>query len=306
MKTKQVKMLSPMARLCYWIRERHHIYLHKQQGKPKPWTNDEILQSYFFTNPYRENDKTTVWFRQNVREPLRNESKVLAATIIFRWFNKVETGKALFKYTPTDSVGERRATLDTSLLCSWDSRKAKRLLSKLEKPFTGAFMIPARPGSNKIEHVCECIDLVVGCPSDEKSLLQGIKNSTLEHAHSQLVQYPYLGGFMAYEVVTDLRHTHILENASDIMTWANPGPGCARGLWRLRGKSFQGVPAAHGCKPPDGWLEQMRALLPRVNRRIRGCPKFEMRDLEHSLCEFDKYSRVLLGEGRAKRRYQGI
>ena len=32
-------------------------------------------------------------------------------------------------------------------------------------------------------------------------------------------------------------------------------------------------------------------------------PKLEMRDIEHSLCEFDKYERVRNGEGAPRGRY---
>jgi hypothetical protein len=34
-------------------------------------------------------------------------------------------------------------------------------------------------------------------------------------------------------------------------------------------------------------------------------PPFEMREVEHSLCEYDEYVRLLLFEGKAKRRYPG-
>jgi hypothetical protein len=33
-------------------------------------------------------------------------------------------------------------------------------------------------------------------------------------------------------------------------------------------------------------------------------PSVEMRDIEHSLCEFDKYERVRLGEGRPRMKYK--
>jgi hypothetical protein len=44
-------------------------------------------------------------------------------------------------------------------------------------------------------------------------------------------------------------------------------------------------------------LEITRASLPDM-------PKFEMREIEHSLCEADKYLRILEG-GRCKRRFNG-
>lgn len=34
-------------------------------------------------------------------------------------------------------------------------------------------------------------------------------------------------------------------------------------------------------------------------------PPFEMRQVEMSLCEYDKYVRLLLGDGKSKRSYPG-
>ena len=60
MKVSLVRKLSPTEQFLYWFKERHQIYLKRQRGEPPPWTDDEVLQSYYFTNPYREHDKTTV------------------------------------------------------------------------------------------------------------------------------------------------------------------------------------------------------------------------------------------------------
>ena len=43
---------------------------------------------------------------------------------------------------------------------------------------------------------------------------------------------------MAYEVVTDLNYTKILQNVDDKMTWANAGPGAVRGLNRIYNRSL--------------------------------------------------------------------
>jgi len=55
-----------------WMVDRHEIFLKKEEGRPKPWTQDKIFLENKFCNPFRENDKTTVWFRENIREPLRD------------------------------------------------------------------------------------------------------------------------------------------------------------------------------------------------------------------------------------------
>lgn len=290
---KDVAGLSPLDRFLYWICQRHEIWLKKELGFKKPWTTDPVFQSFFFTSCYRENDKTTVWFRNNIRDPLRDKPEVLFATVAFRWFNLPATGEILLK---------------NNLLEDWNYGKAVRILNEVKgrkkQIFTGAYMVPAVPGSSKVEHVCKCLNPIWRA---RRNTVAHIKlKKTLEECHSLLSEFSYLGGFSAYEVVTDLRHTYLLENAPDIMTWCNPGPGCARGLKRLAGEDLHGLPAARGCKAPKDYLEQMQRLLKLANRKLRKMPRFEMREIEHSLCEFDKYERARLNDGHMKRGYKGV
>ena len=89
------------------------------------------------------------------------------------------------------------------------------------------------------------------------------------------------------------------------MTWSNPGPGAIRSLCRLLGRELTTKRNAT-CPPvPRDWEEQTRKLLATMQRDLADLPTFEMRDVEHSLCEYDKYVRLLFNEGKAKRRYSG-
>ena len=285
MLVEQVRKLSAFDRMIYWIKERQQIYIKKAAGLPKPWSKDEILQKYYFCNCFREQDKTTVWFRENIRAPLDNTPAVFMATVIFRWFNKIETGKML---------------LERKLYTNWDEHKAVILLRDLNKNqpvFTSAYMIKCGngPPGCKIPMVCNCITQLWRC---KEILVEAcLSSNNLESVHSHLCTFRGLGGFMSYEVVTDLRHTYLLKTATDIDTWANPGPGCLRGLsWLL-----------YGCQ--DGRvshpLAKMHELLPRVRAALPHM-KFEMRDIEHLLCESDKYNRALYGTGKNKRNYNGV
>ena len=120
-------------------------------------------------------------------------------------------------------------------------------------------------------------------------------------------QHRYIGWgpFMAYEVVTDLRHTRYLKDAHDIYSWANAGPGAIRGLNRLYGRNLEAKPH------PRQTNEEMHTLMQDLNRltdpgfasTFPGELRFEMRDVEHTLCEFDKYERVRLGEGKMRSKY---
>ena len=87
---------AELDRYCYWQTERESIRIKKESAVlSPPWTDDPILQEFKFCQVFREDDRTTRWFRTHIREPMRNEEDVLMATIIFRWFNLIETGRTL-------------------------------------------------------------------------------------------------------------------------------------------------------------------------------------------------------------------
>jgi hypothetical protein len=295
--TKDVAELKPLDQFVYWCVERNLIYKRKTAGAEPPWTDDEILQSYFFCNPYRENDKVTQWFRTNVRDPLKDKPEVVFATICFRWFNWIPTGEVL--------LGELHHP-EQNLLIHWDLEDAIDRLETMkeagEKVFTGAFNI-SNSGSTKpkINRVCE--DYIQPVWEDLvtiKRKLLTYTGMTMQRSHEILMEYPGLrgSGFMAYEIVCDLRYTHVLCNAPDKLTWSNPGPGAKRGINRLLGRPLEA--------PVKDWPEQSQRLLKQVNERLpRSMPRFEMREIEHSLCEYDKFCRALNGDGHMKRRYDG-
>ena len=83
-------------------RERYQIKLRREAGHPRPWTKDPIFNEWRFTNVHREDDRTTVWFRENIRGSLAQRDihfdsllRILEATLIFRWFNRIETGEMI-------------------------------------------------------------------------------------------------------------------------------------------------------------------------------------------------------------------
>lgn len=328
---EDVAKLDPFGQFVYWIQERHAVHLRRRAGQGKPWTDDRVLQKYFFTNPYRENDKVTQWFRKNVRGPLSDieDYKVLFATVAFRWFNLPDTGVLLMgrdtmdPLVPTAEEVAAAGGYDElwrkggNLLLDWNEGTAVKRLTKAWDDgrgpvFTGAYMIKAGNGPRgcKIPQVCEAITRVWKQRDRLAAIAQ--QEQSLKVVWAELMKFPFLGAFMSYEVVCDLRYTFLLNTATDINTWGNPGPGAYRGLYRLEGgKPGKGADDAH--RHVKNAVDKMVALLPRVNRALpKLMPRFEVREVEHSLCEYDKYCRALAIElhgdttqGRMKRRYPG-
>jgi hypothetical protein len=276
----------------YWINERHAIYLSKAAGQPKPWTNDKIFQQYKFTNPFRELDKTTVWMREHLTRPNSNASieETLFNCCVFRMFGTMEMGAAL------------------GWIKQWDPEYVKSLargrLSMGLKVFTGAYIITNQGLKNPKEEVVCDIFLTPVWKAREQLANCIRETNSLEALHKELGRFAGWGGggFMAYEVVTDLNHTSAMPEPVDRFTWANAGPGAKRGLNRLHGRPLD---KASGVD----WNSEMRQLLdiapkhcdPEVREQV-----IDMRTIEHSLCEWDKYQRVLLGQGKPRSLYKGI
>ena len=268
-------------------RERYHIMLRRNQGKPFPWTEDSIFQDWFFCNVRREDDKTTYWFKKNIRDHVEG-LKAIEACIIFRWFNRISTGEII-----KDLLVEDR----------WDHDEVKLLLEDVRPIVTGAYMIKTTTGLNKLDGILETVDETL----PQLPQLTSSWGNSLEEAWKDLKVIPYMGPFMAYEVISDLRWTSVLSKAKDIMTWANPGPGCHRGIQRIVfGENWRGQLSRNNPDDKTYMLEVMTELLENSNSSKfwpKEWPAWEMREVEHWLCEFDKYKRVEEGN-RMKRRFR--
>ena len=109
------------------------------------------------------------------------------------------------------------------------------------------------------------------------------------------------GGFMSYEVVTDLNHTTVLDKAEDRFTWANAGPGAVRGLNRIHGRELN--KSLNQKQANEEMFDLLQLAVPCITSDIKK-ETVDMRTIEHSLCEWDKYERVRLGQGTPRSKYK--
>lgn len=275
------------SQFWYWINERQRIYLAKERGDPKPWTDDKILQDYKFTNVFREQDRVTRELRKRINKS-DNQPMIFWKTCLFRMFNWPGTYDELKKH---------------DLVNRWNEKEAKKITDQMlrdkKQVFTGAYIITNSGSTRKKNHLlCEALTSLWNARNVLPELMR--KTRSLRRSTELLRAFPMIGYFVGYELVTDFRHTPILSGAEDIMTWANVGPGARRGCNRI----FRGHFSENSRKDN---LAEMQILLEKSRSGVLEAhvPSLEMRDIEHSLCEFDKYERVRLGEGRPRSRYDG-
>ena len=270
--------------------KRETLRLVKEQGGPWPWTNDPILQTYKFTNVKRAHDKTTRWFWENVLDKHHNAPKeeLLFNCALFRYFGTIEFSEAIGGWTE-----------------NWTKHKdiirniAKERLRQGKKVFTGAYVITNQGIKAPKQDVV--IDEFLTPLWHKLPDLVAVANETQSWQAVAIEMMKLKGfggtGFMTKEVLQDAIHTPVFSTCSDINTYCPVGPGAKRGINRVLGFDKD-------AKLNNG-LEVMIKLF---NERAVFWPEdwvtLELHDIQFQLCEFDKYERVMHGEGRPRSRYK--
>jgi hypothetical protein len=279
--------------LFYWINERHRIWWNKDlMNGPKPWTQDPILQRYRFCNVFRELDKVTRWVREHIRQPYKDSEHLWHMMFTARFINWPDTLAEVIKAGAWYPHGEFDWRALVQVL---DARAARG-----EQVWTNAYTVSTN--GNPMPKPLYIVREVLETAWQNRLALQRAAHVSLQTFCEAAQQIDGIGGFMAYEAACDLRWCPgWLDSAPDILSWANAGPGAKRGLNRLHGR-----PLDKGM-PPHQAVREMRELLDLSYLYLeKHVPDLEMRDIEHSLCETDKYLRVQNGEGKPRSTYQGV
>ena len=126
----------PLRPYYEWIVERHEMYRKRALGEPYPWSKDNILNKYKFTNPFRENDAVTIWMRESFR-PIYDEEATLQNNII---------NAALFRMVgTTEFAGDFLQHHGWITPHRFDPKSIKHIiqirLAKKQKCFTGAYIV---------------------------------------------------------------------------------------------------------------------------------------------------------------------
>lgn len=279
-----------------YAQERYRILLRRRRGEAPPWTQDPVLANWRFTNVFREDDATTIWFRDNIRDKLKRRPAVIMATIAFRWFNRIETGELIKPFLLQDNYDLARMELEIR------ARKAGG-----NPTVTGAYVVKTPHGMDKIAGI---LWMIQQAKLREPVLLKWYWHTphaerTQESLWHLLQTLPYMGEFTGNEVVVDLTHTDMLEDAPDLMTWTNPGPGAALGLGLLLHQDPKAYDR-HSKDDRKAMLDIMKVLLEASKDDDywpRDWPDWTLHTVQFNLCEVSKWLRGQAGQ-QLKRRYR--
>lgn len=276
----------------YWrfAAERQAIFFRRVAGAPAPWTSDEILTTFRFTNTYRASDRVSQYLiRYVVYCGDQSPQEVVFRTILFKLFNKVETWQLLSSHLGSLTYAAYRFE-------SYD-RILTEAMSAGTRIYSSAYIMPSGgPGySRKHRAHLHLLDRMMRDELPNK--LADCKS--MKRAFELLRGYPMIGDFLAYQYVTDLNYSEVINfNEMDFVV---PGPGARSGI--------------HKCFSDLGaWSEEEVLRWVTDNQEVHFSERqlkfkslwgrrLHLIDCQNLFCEIDKYARVRFPEicGRLQR-----
>ena len=279
-----------VAAFIFFINERQKIFTNKRKGR-RTLTNNPVLANQWFTNIYREADRGTMYFRHCINQTDLAKAKyghktidtalvtkILFKSLTYRLINKIET------FTDFGTIPDLE---DFPTFLELLERKK----SQGKVIFTAAHQ---NMGYDKLlatlKYVAENIDDIA------KNVIIAASNQSLEKCMNEIMKIRNVGNFFAWQILCDLLETNILgPNSDDQWVWL--GPGAKDGLERV----FPTHTRQHG-DTQLGLTRLLRNLcalsgpMSSFNRLGLNFPAFlnkplSLKNVEHALCEYDKYFR---------------
>jgi hypothetical protein len=223
--------------------------------------------------------------------------EVVFRVILFNLFTKIETWELL------------DGTLGPLTWKKYNRDKYRAVLAKASAEgmtlYTGAFIKPAPHfgfAQNFANHLC-----FLECLMENQIAGRLIIAPYLADVYEHLISFPSMGPFSTYQLMLGLSYTNVLNfHENDFVI---SGPGSISGLNKIFGKS--GMQEGRSCVPEFD-AEVMRYMAETQNYHFQRLglefsglgPKqlpMGVADIEHTLCEVDKYCRVAHPKLKGKR-----
>ena len=290
-----------------FMQERFRIHVKKDiLREPAPWTNNEILKSYRFTNVFREDDRQTRYLIDNiVKNPeLTLEDKIVNCFMFRAWnnyntfhdFGLPKSAKELYDPQLKENARsiyqelyrENPERMWWSSAYNQGGTKHAWKYPECGVKVNGEKDIPLRPF-----HVA----IWLNQQGIVKKLLKS--NNQLE-AFETIKSVRGFSDFLAYQVFVDLSYIKEFPFSENEFTIA--GPGCKKGI-DLVFKDKDGL-TYEECL---FWLRDYLKTQPfiPIRREFREHHRdINVMSLENCMCEISKYIRAVTGTGRPRNHYK--
>lgn len=249
--------------LFFWLmHERMAIWKRRfVDKKERPWTENDILRDYKFTNVYRELDRNSQWQIKNILlDDELSLKNLIWKLMVFRFFNNPETftfspnktttiQKDLFGVQTKSGLEQTQKIEDLISATKWrngipdydeyDEDEFSRFIAGIrstgKNPYTTAYLINSQATPGQPRDYCYTRVVV---PTLHKSIPEIIKlvltAKKPEDIISYLTKLPAVADFIAHEFYQDFtyipRYTNRKFMKFDQNDYTNVGPGASIGI----------------------------------------------------------------------------
>jgi hypothetical protein len=284
----------------YWrfAAERQRIFVKRCAGEPPPWTKDEIIGAYRFTNVYRASDRVSQYLISRViYDGPQTVQEVFFRTLLFKIFNRIDTWEHL-----CEQLGEpswRTFSMDTYARCMDAAMNAGR------KVYSAAYIMPCPPFGSPRKHRNH-LELLARMMKDGLPF-KVEKAASLRRVFELLVTQPSLGDFLAFQFAIDLNYSEMI-NFSEL-DFVVAGPGARDGISKCFSKT-DGLTEAEIIEVVAEIADSEFERLDLPFHKLGGKRPLQLVDCQNIFCELSKYARVahpdvagLSGRTRIKQKY---
>jgi hypothetical protein len=299
----RVKRRAPRATAVYdtywrFAAERQRIFHRRVLGEPGPWTGDPILAAHRFTNAYRVADRVSQYLvREVAYKGDQSVDEVVFRVLLFKLFNKVSTWDMLSAEFGQPSARSFHVSRYDDIMT--------RAFEQGVRLYSAAYIMPAAAPGVRRKHLThlELLRTMLGDRLPQRLADCG----SMQAGYELLLRYRGIGPFLAYQLITDLNYTQVLEFSE--MEFVMPGPGALSGI-RKCFSDYGGYGEADLIRlVADAQEEEFESrgirFLDLWGRRL------QLIDCQNLFCEVDKYARVahpdilgLGGRSQIKQRFQ--
>lgn len=288
----------------YWrfAAARQEVFFRQVEGILGSVTPDPILLKHKFTNAYRASDRVSQYLIRNVIYENGDQAprEVFFRTILFKLFNRIDTWELL-----KDEFGEVRYS---EYRFDHYDRLLTRALEAGARIYSAAYIMPAAMafsvvGDRKHRSHLRLLEAMMN-----ESVPERLNEArSMSEAFKILRSYPMLGDFLAFQFITDLNYSTLMDFSEQ--EFVLPGPGARDGL-RKCFSDFGGFAEADLIR----WvMDRQDVEFERLGVQFKslwGRP-LQLIDCQNLFCEVGKYARLahpdvvgLSGRTRIKQTYR--
>jgi hypothetical protein len=260
--------------------ERQEIFHRRLAGQSAPWSDDDILRTYRFTNAYRASDRVSQYLiRHVIYKGAQNPQELFFRIVLFKLFNRIETWEALASSHGWPDISSYSFDAYDNVL--------NQIHQRGEPIYSAAYIMPPIAvfgHERKYQNHLRFLELML-----KDRVPEAVVDATdMRSVFETLRSYPGIGPFLAYQLATDLNYSALTDFSERDFVMA--GPGARRGL-RKCFASLGDLNEADAIR----WLaDSQEDEFNKRGLRFRSLwgRALQLIDVQNLLCEVDKYSRV--------------